>query len=103
MKRLVLICVTGLAVSGCAFLAEARDDEVPSARELGAGECQQAGPHDAAAPGEWICDRGDNRDEVRPRHRVENLGLQHVGVMPQVIIHETGDEPVGMIVAGLAT
>lgn len=61
-----------LALSGCAYLEGGRNEDLPSAAELGAGECRQAGPQDPAAPGEWICDRGDGFERVQPRHRVEN-------------------------------
>ena len=72
MKSVLTVTLACLALGGCALLAEGREDELPSAREMGAGECQPAGPHDAAAPGEWVCDRGDAREEVQPRHRVED-------------------------------
>jgi hypothetical protein len=68
---LVLACLS-LTLSGCAWLSGGRDDDLPSAAELGAGECRPAGPQDPAAPGEWICDRGEGFDRVQPRHRVEN-------------------------------
>lgn len=72
MTRLLLIALSGLAVSGCAILTEAREDEMPQASEMGAGECQPAGPHDVAAPGEWICPGETGHDRVQPRHRVED-------------------------------
>ena len=75
MKRMTAFAalpLSAFALAGCAFLSDAREDEMPSAAELGAGECRPAGPHDVAAPGEWICDRGDGRTRNEPRHRVEN-------------------------------
>lgn len=72
MTRLLVIALSGLAVSGCAFLSEAREDEVPSASEMGMGGCEPAGPHDAAAPGEWLCEGETGNDRVQPRHRIED-------------------------------
>ena len=69
--RLILILMSTTLLSGCAWLAEGRDPDLPSAGELGAGVCRPAGPHDPAAPGEWVCDDGDSGEEMRPRHRVE--------------------------------
>jgi hypothetical protein len=75
MKALVITGLCGLALSGCALLQDGRPDELPSAAEMGAGDCHPAGPHDVAAPGDWICDRGADQDpNVRPRHRVEDRG-----------------------------
>lgn len=67
------VALSGLTLSGCAYLEGGRNENLPSAAELGAGDCRQAGPQDPAAPGEWICDRGDTPfQRTRPRHRVEN-------------------------------
>lgn len=72
MNKLMLVSIAALAVSGCSILTEAREDELPSAAEMGAGDCHPAGPHDAAAPGEWICPGETGADRVQPRHRVED-------------------------------
>lgn len=69
---LPLTLVLPIILTGCAWLSEGRDPNLPSAAEMGAGECRQAGPQDPAAPGEWICDHGDGRERMQPRHRVEN-------------------------------
>ena len=73
MLRLFIpaLLLVPLVLSGCAYLEGGRNENLPSAAELGAGECRQAGPQDPAAPGEWICDRGDGHERVQPRHRVE--------------------------------
>ncbi|WP_304073221.1 hypothetical protein [Maricaulis maris] len=70
--RVFSLVLSALFLSGCAWLSEGRDPNLPSAAEMGAGECRPAGPHDPAAPGEWVCDDGDGDVEMRPRHRVEN-------------------------------
>lgn len=70
--RLFLFVLSASLLTGCAWLEKGRDPNLPSAAEMGAGECRPAGPHDPAAPGEWICDDGDGDEEMRPRHRVEN-------------------------------
>jgi hypothetical protein len=72
MIRIFATTLAGLALSGCAVLTEAREDEMPDAAEMGAAQCEPAGPHDATAPGEWVCDGATGNDRVRPRHRVEN-------------------------------
>jgi hypothetical protein len=72
MKRLTPLLAAPLFLTGCAFLADAREDEVPSAAELGFGDCRPAGPHDPAAPGEWVCDEGDGDVRYKPRHRIED-------------------------------
>ena len=72
MTRILLISLTGLALSGCAILSEGREDELPSASEMDAGDCHPSGPHDATAPGDWICPGETGHDRVQPRHRVED-------------------------------
>ena len=58
--------IGALALTGCAAI-----DHPPSAAELGAAVCEPAGPHDAAAPGDWICEGEDPGERLQPRHRVE--------------------------------
>ena len=75
--RIILTCLSATLLSapflsGCAWLGAGRDPDLPSAAEMGAGACRPAGPHDVAAPGEWICDEGDGDEGMRPRHRVEH-------------------------------
>lgn len=67
-KRLIclLLPVTGLVLTGCALV-----DNPPTAAEMGAAVCEPAGPHDATAPGDWICEGETGHDRVKPRHRVE--------------------------------
>jgi hypothetical protein len=72
MIRIVTIAFASLTLSGCAVLTEAREDEMPNAAEMGAAQCEPAGPHDATAPGEWVCEGETGHDRVQPRHRVEN-------------------------------
>lgn len=72
MTRILPLLAAASVLSGCAYLTEGRDERLPSAAELGAGDCRQAGPQDPVAPGEWICDRGDSPFlRTQPRHRVE--------------------------------
>lgn|GEM_PF-3966883 len=73
LRLMALTLPVTAALSGCAYLEGGRNENLPSAAELGAGDCRQAGPQDPAAPGEWICDRGDTPfQRAQPRHRVEN-------------------------------
>ena len=60
------IAVSGLAMTACSTF------DTPTAAEMGAAVCEPAGPHDATAPGEWICEGEDGSDRVQPRHRVEH-------------------------------
>lgn len=72
MKVVLTIAASGVLLTGCAWLQGGRDERVPSAAELGYGDCRPAGPQDPAAPGEWICDRDTGFARAEPRHRVEN-------------------------------
>lgn len=73
MTRLLTLLAASFALTGCAYLEGGRNEDLPSASELGADDCRPAGPQDPAAPGEWICDRGDSPfQRTRPRHRVED-------------------------------
>ncbi len=60
------LLTSGLLMTGCAVF-----ENPPTAAEMGAAVCEPAGPHDAAAPGEWICEGENEGERVQPRHRVE--------------------------------
>ena len=72
MLRILLVTMSLMTLGGCAWLQDGRDDRLPSAAELCAGDCRPGGPQDPVAPGEWICDTGDGDERVQPRHRVED-------------------------------
>lgn len=64
----ILLAVCGaLAMAGCETLTDTAEGVVQEG--AGAQSCRQAGPHEAAAPGEWLCPHGDG-ERARPRHRV---------------------------------
>ena len=62
----LVIAFGGLCATACSTF------DTPTAAELGAAVCEPAGPHDATAPGEGICEGEDGADRVQPRHRVEH-------------------------------
>ena len=42
VMRVFLLVLSALFLSGCAWLSEGRDPNLPSAAEMGAGECRRS-------------------------------------------------------------
>lgn len=64
-----LLAVSALTLTACSTLDLGRDEDGPSARELGAN-CEPARASDPAAPGDWICPDEPGDREVRAGHRM---------------------------------
>ncbi|MDM7984838.1 MAG: hypothetical protein QUV02_10335 [Maricaulis sp.] len=72
ISRIALTVCAAAVTAGCAVFDDLDRDDLPTAGELGAGDCHPAGPHDATAPGEWICPEETGHDRVQPRHRIDD-------------------------------
>ena len=63
MKALLVIFGAAIALAGCSALNWDRDDDGPTAREMGQADCGLGGAHSPAGPGDWVCE--ENGDTTR--------------------------------------